>query len=297
MIRISHKLFQSLRSLLILINVTLYIKLVTLKYKHIFLRIGGIMMDICCLKDQSLLGKLKELRKEIIYKTNGAEDAISSGIEKLEAIALDNQLSVAQEKELFAHAKMQGLDTFFQTAFEQYETQKEQDFAADICSGVEKDISQYFLYNRFTTLIDAEIRLGKPLHNDKLLFIGSGPFPISPILFHQYTGCTIDCYDMDRTAVYTGREVVQALEMQNKINIYNRDGRDLQDTYDLVIVALLAKPKQEILKKAFSATTDGKIICRTSDGLRRLFYEPTVCGQYDAKYTAKGNNIISSLLL
>lgn len=183
-----------------------------------------------------------------------------------------------------------------------WETELENRFARSVIKG-QLDISDYLLYERFDTLLRCELALvpGSP---ENILFIGSGPVPISALHMHLQTGRPIDCVDRDLQAVEISRELMRKAGLENAIRIScNRGEQHDVSKYDLVLIALLAKPKRAILRNLRKSTKPGAhILCRTSSGLRRLVYEPTVQRDVHGFYvanqqTAVGDQTISTLLL
>ncbi|MEK6858004.1 MAG: hypothetical protein AABX39_05450, partial [Nanoarchaeota archaeon] len=86
--------------------------------------------------------------------------------------------------------------------------------------------------------------------------------------------------------------------------IYNKKGENLSENkYSVIVIALLAKPKDKILHKVWNESIKGtRIICRTSDGVREVFYERTNPGLLSEylpvkKIFAKNDQTISSDLL
>lgn len=169
-----------------------------------------------------------------------------------------------------------GIDTLgkLQQLYERFETELENEFAQKVLDGNVTAETDYPLYARFKRLVKAEIDLARIRPSDKVLFIGSGPFPISAMLFSQLTSVSVDCYDKSLEACGTSQKVVNSLGFADRINILNTSGEDgrVYD-YNVIIVALLAQPKEKIMTNIwFHAPPDVKVICRTSEGIRQAFY-------------------------
>src|SRR5262252_1932331 len=73
-----------------------------------------------------------------------------------------------------------------------WQTRLELQFADRLVKG-EVSLSDYPLYDRFDGLIRCEHALLSDTGQHRLLFIGSGPLPVSAILLHLRTGWPIDC--------------------------------------------------------------------------------------------------------
>ena len=190
-----------------------------------------------------------------------------------------------------------------QVLYEEFETNLEIDFAKQVIQS-NKTVKDYLLTKRFITLIKNEIRLGNMAKNHKVLFIGSGPFPISAILFNKLVGCHVDCYEKRKYRAELSNKALKKLDLSNSIKVYCKKGEDLSDDrYDIIVIALLAKTKNKILNKIFSVARPGtKIICRTADDVHKVFYEETeekLLNKYKVyqKVFAKEDQTISSTLL
>ena len=190
-----------------------------------------------------------------------------------------------------------------QRVYERFETDLEYDFARKIIAG-EATVEDYPLYQRFQRLVQTEVDLASITEKDRVLFIGSGSFPISPILVSQLTFARVDCFDHSEKAVSLSERVMEKLGLSDKIRIINAGG-DTQKIYgyNVIMVALLAQPKSEILYNAqFSAPEGTRVNCRTSEGIRQAFYKPTHHGSFWGRYQLVGkheagiDDTISSLL-
>jgi L-amino acid N-acyltransferase YncA len=194
--------------------------------------------------------------------------------------------------------------TYLNNAYCRWETEIEFRFSEAILAGKETDFKHYLLSDRFDTLIRRELELLTGPPPERILFIGSGPLPISAFYLHHLTGKRIDCLDRDQAAVEVSRRVIDKLGLNDALHVFNGVGENFNIAdYDLIVIALLAKPKRRILRNVRKHAAPGcRILCRTSYGLRRLVYEPTpedVLLGFDIteKQVAEGDQTISTLLL
>lgn len=162
-----------------------------------------------------------------------------------------------------------------QKLYERFETDLENDFADRIINGKGNSERDYRLYERFLRLIQAESTLAEIRPSDKVLFIGSGPFPISAILLSQLNSAKVDCYDNSLKACAISQKVVDKLAFSDRITVSNFSGEDGSVYgYDIVVVALLAQPKDRIMDNIwFHAPKKVRVICRNSENNRRFFYK------------------------
>ncbi len=156
-----------------------------------------------------------------------------------------------------------------------WETIHESHFAEALLRD-EAKVEDYLLYDRFKDLVKNELELMEEHPFGTVLFIGSGPFPITAIFLHMYTGKVIDCLEIDQGAANISNSILAKIGLQDKIRMHVGNGcsYDLSQ-YDVILNALLAKPKVGILQNIRKTNKNARLLCRTSYGLRKLVYEPT----------------------
>lgn len=164
--------------------------------------------------------------------------------------------------------------TRLQDLYREFETGLEFEFAIKLLEG-RVSLKDYPLYRRFKRLTKKEIDLASISDLDRVLFIGSGPFPISAILMAEKTGVQIDCIDSDPDAVEKSRHVLEKTGLEEQVKVFLDDGISGNTiNYPVIIIALLAQPKERILGNIWRhAPQDARVICRTSEGTRSIFYK------------------------
>lgn len=159
-----------------------------------------------------------------------------------------------------------------------WETLLEKRFVKSLEQGVCRHVVDYPLFSRFERLIEREVGLLDGYIPRRVLFIGSGPMPITALCLQHRLNAPVDCLERDPEAVAESSLVLDRLGYSASIQVLHGQG-ELVDVseYDVILVALLAKPKRAILESiVHSSRDDVRIICRTSEGSRCFFYEPTV---------------------
>ncbi|NOR84735.1 hypothetical protein GQ473_01315 [archaeon] len=253
-------------------------------------------------KTDKLMRKIFEISNSLKKNTSN-QALIKSKILELESFILKEKLTINEENILLSNDEFKRTLPILQHFYDVFETNLEEEFANDFLNG-RRELRDYLLYNRFAELITNEKNLAKITKKDKVLFIGSGPFPITAILLSMFTKCSVNCYDKNKKYANVSKKVIEKLSLVDKIKIYNGKGEDISENkYSVIIIALLAKPKDKILQNIWNETIKGtKVICRTSDGIREVFYEKTNPGLlrkygFINKVFAKQNQTISSVLL
>jgi Nicotianamine synthase protein len=156
-----------------------------------------------------------------------------------------------------------------------WETRRELELVGRILTG-EATLADYLFYGVAEQLIDQELAL-LPANPEDILFIGSGPLPLTAVLMHQQTGAYVTCIDCDPLAVAHSSRLLSKLRLDDAITVSSGRGEEVRiGRHDLVVIALLAQPKAAILANVANALRpDGHVLCRTSAGLKTLLYEPT----------------------
>ena len=192
-----------------------------------------------------------------------------------------------------------------QIYFEMYETKIEKNFSRYLLSTEDptvKHIRKYTWYKRFKRLIKKEVKLANIKESDNLLFIGCGPFPISGFLYTLLSNSNIDCYDYNYEAFSIANKITKHIGLSDKVNILLGDHTTITESnYSAAIVAILAKHKIEILSH-LKKLEIRKVICRTSQNVREIFYRPTKfdhISPYSVVNTTKigPKDLITSVLL
>lgn len=179
-------------------------------------------------------------------------------------------------------------------AYALWETRLELAFADQVSTG-RASIVEYPLADRFDRLIEREITLAGPLGpRSSVLFIGSGPVPISAVYIHARTGATVRCLDSDRASVTVSRRLLQNLGLHHAIRVDHGAGQySSAGAPSLVVVALLAKPKAAILDHMWhELPPECSLILRTSCGPCRVLYEPSVNVVDGSRWQTVGQSLV-----
>lgn len=158
-----------------------------------------------------------------------------------------------------------------------WETKLEKRFVDHLQQDVVKHFVDYPLYARFERLIEREVSLLDGYVPKRVLFIGSGPMPITALCLQHRLDVNIDCLERSPEAIEHSNVVLNKLGFTNHIRVLQGFGEQIDASeYDVILIALLAKPKRTILENLLhTAPAHVRIICRTSEGSRCVFYEPT----------------------
>lgn len=111
----------------------------------------------------------------------------------------------------------------------------------------------------------------------KIIFIGSGAFPISALTIAKQTDAEIMCLDIDLEAVEMGKNIAELSGLETRVTFTNKTVSELSFITETthVMIASLVKNKLEVLADLRSVIShDAKVIIRYGNGLKSLFNYP-----------------------
>jgi len=188
-------------------------------------------------------------------------------------------------------------------AYRFWQTRLEDQFAQRFVKGG-LVLQDYFLYERFAALVKRELALTSRTAFQRILFLGSGAFPISALLLHAETGVPVDCVARDSSAIELSRKVVESYGVGSAVTVLGDENSDYDThNYDLIVIGILFRNKKSVLKTARKRSQPGcQVLCRTSCGIGQLIYESISDrerrGFYlKAQQPAQGQQAISTWLL
>jgi len=188
-----------------------------------------------------------------------------------------------------------------------YEYQREKTWSWKIINSKEPsfEIKKYPAYVFYKKLISFEFGISNALYKralNRILFIGSGPLPISSILLAENYDIYVDCLDIQKEACEISSKLIPKLGLSGKINFMHKDITKMKsvETYDVIILATLAgetdREKQALLRYLIrSIKKDQILIIRTVQGLRSLLY-PMIREKYLRGFQIQFQNKISTII-
>lgn len=267
-------------------------------------------------KDSGMVSRVSETLekkvKKIAEKSALGLQPYYEALIETEHILLSELLSEEEENQVVNSPKMAVALKTSQYLFSSFETLLEKSFASvflksrqgrELFLNNPDNITQVYLL-RYRELARNEVNLGQIQSEDRVLFIGSGPFPISAIEMVRQTNCQVTCLECLEEASLISRDIVQHLGFEKYLKIFHANGTDVNcSDYNVILVGVLAQPKQALFDRIHNTSRKrAKILCRTTFGLRRFIYPPTdfdsIAGfSVKAFLKAKGNQTLSTVLL
>ncbi|MEP3232029.1 MAG: nicotianamine synthase family protein [Hyphomicrobiales bacterium] len=161
-----------------------------------------------------------------------------------------------------------------------YEYDREKLLADEIIAEHNADVAAKFRsHDWYDKALDFETTALAPYKLQNILFVGSGPFPTSPMAFlRNNPSAKVSCMERYEAACEKAREVANIFGM-DALNIINNESTDVTDfsDYDCVIVGLVVGAVQEqkakIVKHFLDHVPEETLLCfRTADGSGQIIY-------------------------
>lgn len=138
----------------------------------------------------------------------------------------------------------------------------------------------YFVnYDKLTRLELGGLRCAGETSPGRILFVGSGPLPLTSIMLARQHGASVSNIDIDTDACRLSEALVARLGLEQKLQIACADILSLSDLgdYDVIILAALVgmrqREKQQLLAHLSAAMRPGALlVVRSSHLLRALLY-------------------------
>ncbi|URN96411.1 MAG: hypothetical protein NAG76_09405 [Candidatus Pristimantibacillus lignocellulolyticus] len=113
-------------------------------------------------------------------------------------------------------------------------------------------------------------------HAEKLpiIFVGSGPMPLSAIILHLLSDVEVICLEMDSVAYEASCFLLERLGLADKVTVVMENGSQFDySSYSRIFVASLVHNKLEVLEQIIHTTSDPIVAVRTAEGIKQLMYE------------------------
>jgi len=139
-----------------------------------------------------------------------------------------------------------------------------------------KTLESFHFYPRYQSLIKNENQLVKFTPEQKVVFIGGGPLPLTLILFNKLYGSHCVSVEIQPEVAELSRQVLEKLGLESEIEVVEGDETSIKGIdYTVVMVAALAEPKERVFTNLWETVdTITPIIYRTYTGMRAILYSP-----------------------
>ncbi len=161
----------------------------------------------------------------------------------------------------------------------EYELEK---YWANLIISGDKKLEDFIYYNNYVKLTKLEWMslLSCKIHKrHKVLFIGSGPLPLTSIVLSRDFNCNVTLLDSSTEAINLSKQLLNKINLDNKFEFINEDAIKFNGygKYDVIYFAALAGAINSLKKKILDkikrlSKDDVHLIVRSSFGNREILY-------------------------
>ncbi len=205
-------------------------------------------------------------------------DEVVSLLDSVEEIAHDKVIDFDSAKHILDDENMgealKVIRKFYVHIGTRLETEMAQKLleSADPCTTLES----FHYYDRYLGLLNNENQLVKFTPEQKVVFIGGGPLPLTLILLNKFYKTPGISVEIIPEVVEISRQVLKKVGLDSQIQVVEGDETSLKDMdYKMVMVAALAEPKERVFANLWEIVdTLTPVIYRTYTGMRAILYSP-----------------------
>ncbi|MDR3222473.1 MAG: methyltransferase [Methanobrevibacter sp.] len=239
-----------------------------------------------CYKYWSKIKEISEKLSEYGDLDNHAESALDNIdineiiklLDEIEIIAHDREIDFDSAKHILDDEKMNKALILIRKFYVYIGARLERENALKILSSNDPNstLDSFHFYDRYIGLIENESQLAKFNKDKTVIFIGSGPLPLTLIMFNKVFKCKCIGIEIKEEVAELSRNVVEKLGLNEDIKIIVGNEKTIKDLdYDILMVAALAEPKERVFANIWEIVTEKTtILYRTYTGMRAILYSP-----------------------
>ncbi|WP_292753216.1 nicotianamine synthase family protein [Methanobrevibacter sp.] len=201
-------------------------------------------------------------------------------LDEVEIIAHDREIDFDSAKHILDDEKMNKALQFIRKFYVYIGARLETENALKILQSdnPKETLDSFQFYERYIGLINNESQLAKFNEDKTFVFLGSGPLPLTLIMFNMVFGCKCIGIEQQEDVADLSRQVLKKLGLDNDIIIMTGDENSIADLeYDILMVAALAEPKERVFSNIWEfIDEDTPLIYRTYTGMRAILYAPVL---------------------
>ena len=201
-------------------------------------------------------------------------------LDEVEIIAHDKQIDFDSAKHILEDEKMNKALKLIRKFYVYIGARLETENAFTILNSPnpKETLDSFHFYDRYIGLIENESQLVKFNNEKTLVFIGSGPLPLTLIIFNKIFRCKCIGIEIEEEIVDLSREVLKKLNLDEEIEIIHGNERSIENLdYDILMVAALAEPKEKVFANIWELIDEKTpIVYRTYTGMRAILYSPVI---------------------
>ena len=203
---------------------------------------------------------------------------ITKLLDEIEVIAHDETIDFDSAKHILDDEKMNNALKLIRKFYLYIGARLETSNAMEIIKSDDPKatLDTFHFYERYQGLLTNESKLAH-WHDDKtFVFVGSGPLPLTLILFREKFGCKCIGIEIQEEVAELSREVIKKLGLDDGIEILVGDETLLKNIdFDILMVAAFAEPKERVFANVWEIVDEKTpVLVRTYSGMRAILYAP-----------------------
>ena len=207
-------------------------------------------------------------------------DEIIEILDEVEIIAHDKEIDFDSAKHILDDEKMNKALQLIRKFYVYIGARLETENALKILESDNptETLDSFHFYERYIGLINNESQLANFNENKTFVFLGSGPLPLTLIMFNKVYGCKCIGIELQEDVAELSREVLKKLGLDKDIQIITGDEKVIANLeYDILMVAAFAEPKERVFANIWEFVDENTpVLYRTYTGMRAILYAPVL---------------------
>ncbi len=225
------------------------------------------------------LSSYGDLDTEGISALDGTDiEEITKILDDIEVIAHDKEIDFDSAKHILDDEKMNKALQLIRKFYVYIGARLERENAMKILESDDPKavLDSFHFYDRYIGLIENEMHFAKFNEDKSFVFLGSGPLPLTIIMFNIVTGCKCIGIEQDPDVAELSRKVLKRLDLDEGIEIITGDEKTIADLdYDILMIAAFAEPKDRVFANVWDVVDEKTpVLYRTYTGMRAILYSP-----------------------
>ena len=225
------------------------------------------------------LSSYGDLDNEGLSALDGTDiEEITKILDDIEVIAHDKEIDFDSAKHILDDEKMNKALKLIRKFYVYIGARLERENAMKILESDDPKavLDSFHFYDRYIGLIENEMQLAKFNENKTFVFLGSGPLPLTIIIFNMVTGCKCIGIEQDPDVAELSRKVLKRLDLDEGIEIITGNEKTIADLdYDILMIAAFAEPKDRVFANVWDVVDEKTpVLYRTYTGMRAILYSP-----------------------
>ena len=225
------------------------------------------------------LSSYGDLDNEGLSALDGTDiDEITMILDEIEVIAHDKEIDFDSAKHILDDEKMNKALQLIRKFYVYIGARLERENAMKILESENprEVLDSFHFYDRYIGLIENEMQLAKFNEKKTFVFLGSGPLPLTLIMFNMVTGCKCIGIEQFEDVAELSRKVLKRLGLDNDIEIITGDEKTIVELdYDILMIAAFAEPKDRVFANVWEVVDEKTpVLYRTYTGMRAILYSP-----------------------